>query len=340
MVYTYYEVGRLIVEEEQKGAKRAGYGREILKELSKRLKISFGKGFSMTNLEQMRFFYKAYSVPVLKASSRKSRKANFLPIPQTLSEEFLSLGNMQLKSNSVSSKVSQVPDFNLSWSHYLKLMRIPNPAERRFYEIESLANNWSFRELERQFDSSLYERLSLARDEEGIQKLSEKGQVIEKPQDLLKDPLVLEFIGLPEPANYSESDLEGKIIDTLKDFLLELGKGFLFAGRQVRFSFDAEHFKVDLVFYNRLLRCFVLIDLKIGKLTHQDLGQMQMYVNYYDRFVRTSDERKTIGIVLCKSKNEALVEITLPEDNEQIFASQYMTVLPSKEQLKQLLETK
>ena len=219
-------------------------------------------------------------------------------------------------------------------------MRIENPEERKFYEIESIKNNWSLRELRRQFDTSLYERLALSRDKKAIKELSEKGQIIEKPKDTLKDPYILEFIGLPENEKYSESELEQKIIDKLEHFLLELGKGFTFVGRQVRFTFDEEHFRVDLVFYNRLLQCFVLIDLKIGKLTHQDLGQMQMYVNYYDRFVKLDTENKTIGIILCKDKKDTLVEITLPENNEQIYASKYQTVLPSKKELKQLIENK
>jgi len=217
-------------------------------------------------------------------------------------------------------------------------MRIENENERNFYEIEAANNNWSLRELDRQFDSGLYERLILSRNKEAVKQLAEKGQIIEKPSDIIKDPYILEFVGLPEKAIYSESKLENQLITELETFLLELGKGFTFVGRQVRFTFDEEHFRVDLVFYNRLLRCFVLIDLKIGKLKHQDLGQMQMYVNYYDRFVKTDDENKTIGIVLCKDKKDTLVEITLPEGNNQIFASRYQTILPSKEELKRLIE--
>lgn len=219
-------------------------------------------------------------------------------------------------------------------------MRIDNIDERKFYEIETIEDNWSLRELRRQYDTSLYERLSLSRDKKSVKELSEKGQIIEKAKDSLKDPYILEFIGLPENEKYSESELEQRIIDKLEQFLLELGKGFTFVGRQVRFTFDEEHFRVDLVFYNRLLQCFVVIDLKIGKLTHQDLGQMQMYVNYYDRFVKLDSENKTIGIILCKDKKDTLVEITLPENNEQIFASKYQTVLPSKKELKQLIENK
>lgn len=307
MVYTYYEIGRAIVEDEQQGAQRAEYGKAVLKALSARLSKKFGKGFSYTNLEQMRKFYKVYS-----------------QIPQTLSEK--------------SSGTHILPSFSLSWSHYLKLMRIENPEERRFYEIESAENNWSLRELQRQFDSSLYERLALSRNKESVKALARKGQIVEKPEDVVKDPYVLEFLGLEELPQYSENELEQRLITHLQTFLLELGKGYTFVGRQVRFTFDEQHFRVDLVFYNRLLRAFVLIDLKRGSLKHQDLGQMQMYVNYYDRFVKTEEENPTIGILLCTDKNDAMVEITLPEGNNQIFASKYQTYLPSKEELRRLIE--
>lgn len=296
MVKTYFEIGRLILEEEQKGEYRGTYGKELLKTLSIRLTKEFGKGFSETNLKQMKTFYDVYK------------------IRQTVSDEF-----------------------KLSWSHYLILMRISNIEERQFYEIEAFNSNWSLRELRRQLDSALYERLGLSRDKESVKELSLKGQIIEKPIDVIKDPYVLEFLGLPEKHEYSEHDLESEIINKLEMFLLELGKGFTFVGRQVRFTFDEKHFRVDLVFYNRLLRCFVLIDLKIGEVTHQDLGQMQMYVNYYDRFIKLPEENKTIGIIICREKNDTLVEITLPENNEQIFASRYETILPSKEDIKKLI---
>lgn len=299
IVETYFEIGRLIVEEEQNGKSKAEYGQNLIPELSQKLTTEFGKGFSTTNLKQMRTFYLTYSKG------------------QTVSDEF-----------------------KLSWSHYLMLMRIDNVEERKFYEIETAENSWSLRELQRQFDTSLYERLALSRNKNEVKKLSEKGLIIEKAQDSLKDPYVLEFLGLPEETKYSESELEQKLIDKLEHFLLELGKGYTFVGRQVRFTFDDKHFRVDLVFYNRLLQCFVLIDLKIGEISHQDLGQMQMYVNYYDRFVKLDTENKTIGIILCKKKNDTLVEITLPENNEQIFASKYLTVLPSKKELKELINNK
>lgn len=230
--------------------------------------------------------------------------------------------------------------FYLSWSHYVTLMRIDNVEERHFYAIEAIKNNWSLLELKRQYNSSLYERLALSKDKGSVLKLASRGQIIEQPIDLIKDTYILEFLDLPELSVYSETELETQIINHLQKFLLELGRGFTFVGRQVRLTYDEEHFKIDLVFYNRLLRCFVLLDLKIGKLKHQDLGQMQMYVNYYDRKVKLMDENPTIGIILCKDKKESIVEMTLPEDNKQIFASKYLTVLPSKDELKKLLEEK
>ena len=229
-------------------------------------------------------------------------------------------------------------EFKLSWSHYIFLTRIENINERNFYEIESIENSWSLRELKRQFDSGLFERLKLSSDKQKVKELSLNGQVIQTAQDLIKDPYILEFVGLPELSSYSESELEQKLIDKLEHFLLELGKGFTFVARQKRITIDEKHFKVDLVFYNRLLKSFVVIDLKIGELKHQDIGQMMMYVNYFDRFEKTDDENSTIGIIICKDKSKALVELTLPKDNNQIYASKYLTILPNKEEFKKLLE--
>jgi predicted nuclease of restriction endonuclease-like (RecB) superfamily len=225
----------------------------------------------------------------------------------------------------------------LTRSHYLVLIRM-DAKERTFYETESITNNRSLRELKRQFDSALYERMVLSRDKEWVlQDNIQKYHTPYWPEDIIKDPYILEFLGLEEETKYSESDIEQAIINKLEQFLLELGKGFAFIGRQQRFTFDERHFFVDLVFYNRLLQCFVLVDLKIGDLKHQDLGQMQMYVNYYDRFIKTESENLTIGILLCKDKSNSIVEITLPE-NSSIFASQYQLYLPDKQKLKQLLE--
>lgn len=297
MAMTYFEIGKMIVEEEQHGKEKSEYGKQVLKELSGRLVIEFGKGFSETNLKQMRQFYINYS------------------IRQTVSDEL-----------------------KLTWSHYLKLMRIADLNERNFYEIEAIKNNWSLRELQRQYDSALYTRLALSKNKEEVISLGQRGQIIEKNKDLIKDPYILEFLGLPDKSFYSENDLEQKLIDKLEHFLLELGNGFTFVARQKRITFDERHFKVDLVFYNRILKCFVLIDLKIGELKHQDIGQMQMYVNYFDREVKLDDENKTIGIILCQDKSESIVRYTLPENNEQIFASKYLTVLPSEKDFIQIIE--
>ena len=311
MVYSYFEVGRKIVEEEQNGENRAQYGQYIMKELSEYLTQNFGKGFSVTNLKQMRQFYCVYSQD---------------QIGQTLSDQFKNLPT-----------ASTGRKFFLSWSHYLKLMRIENVEERHFYEIEAVKNNWSLSELNRQFDSALYERLVLSKDKDKIVQLSQEGQLIETSSDIIKDPYVLEFLGLEEKSGYSENDLETHLIDNLQKFLLELGAGYTFVARQKRFTFNEEHFRVDLVFYNRLMRCFVLFDLKIGTLKHQDLGQMQMYVNYYDRYEKQEDENPTIGVLLCQDKDDSLVELTLPED-ANIFASKYQLYLPDKKILQSKLK--
>lgn len=333
MVQTYFEIGRNIVENEQNGQSRAAYGKSLLKELSQRLTSRFGKGFSVDNLENMRRFYQTYRCSNSETASRNLNNR----ISETTSRSLTSTESSTKFNNS-----NSVPDrpslpslhFTLSWSHYLFLMRIDNTAERQFYEIECAKNHWSLRELRRQFDSALFERLILSSNKEKIQEFVQKGQIIEKPSDAVKDPYILEFLGLPEKSEYSENDLETRIIDHLQDFLMEMGKGFTFVGRQVRFTFDEEHFKVDLVLYNRLLRCFVLVDLKIGKLKHQDLGQMLMYVNYYDRYEKTDDENPTIGILLCNEKSDKMVEMTLPEDSN-IYASKYQLYLPDKKLLQE-----
>jgi predicted nuclease of restriction endonuclease-like (RecB) superfamily len=321
-VITNFEIGRRIVEYEQEGSIRAEYGERIIWELSHRLTEELGRGFSKRNLEYIRRFYLEYRdvTPHIAQTLSAQLPVKYppdTPIVQALPAQFVST-------------------FTLSWSHYIFLMNIDNRDERCFYEIESGQNQWSLSELKRQFNSGIYERLAMSRDKIGVKSLADKGQIIGTPQDLLKDPYVLEFLGLDEKAHYSETDLESAIIDKLETFLLELGKGFLFESRQKRFTFDADNFFVDLVFYNRILRCYVLLDLKIGKLTHENLGQMQMYVNYYNRVVKLDNENPTIGMILCKTKNDALVRLTLPED-ANIYASQYQLYLPSKEELKRKL---
>ena len=318
-VYTKYQIGRYIVEEEQSGKVRAEYGKKVLKGLSERLTARFSDGWSIETLTLCRKFFCVYSNfvnTVYEIDAPASRKAE---------------NDRQCISN-LKDGVCQMPEFTLSWSHYQVLMRIKNSDERRFYEIEATSGNWSVRELQRQYGSSLYERLALSRDKESVARLARVGNVVEKPEDVIKNPVTLEFIGLKPDASYSETNLESAIIGKMQEFLLELGKGFLFEARQKRFSFDEDDYYVDLVLYNRLLQCYVLVDLKIDKLTHQDLGQMQMYVNYYDRYVKQDFEKPTIGIVLCKEKKDALVKLTLPKD-ANIYASAYELYLPNKKLL-------
>ena len=333
--------GWYLVEFENASASRADlYGKELINKLAKRLKEKGLQGISPTNLRKFREFYQAYpeiqratSVTLLTGLGSPSFLQDSAPtekIQQTLSVESF----QSMRQAAFTQIASSLP---LGWSHYVELLTLEDPSERSFYEIEAASNQWSVRELQRQIASSLYQRLALSRDTNEIRRLAVEGQVVEKAADLIKNPIVLEFLGLQDRTHYSEDDLESAIIDQLESFLLELGKGFLFEARQTRFTFDNDHFRVDLVFYNRLLRCYVLIDLKRDKLTHQDLGQMQMYVNYFDRHVKLSEELPTIGILLCHRKNDALVELTLPP-NANIFASKYQLYLPSKEELKAQLE--
>jgi len=316
-VLTNFGIGRLIVEHEQQGQDRATYGKATLKHLAVSLTAEFGRGFSERNLEYMRKFFLTWKARAPHITQKPSAK---LPSSERIQAP---------------RETSAIP-FTLSWSHYVLLLSIKDEQERRFYEVESAQSGWSVPELKRQVNVSLYERLALSRDKTRVRKLAEEGHIATRPADMLKDPYVLEFLGLEGQPTYSESDLESAIIGKLQHFLLELGKGFLFESRQKCFTFDEDHFFVDLVFYNRLLRCYVLLDLKIGKLTHQDLGQMQMYVNYFDRYVKRAGEHPTVGIILCKKKHDALVEITLPKD-ANIFASEYRLYLPSKEDLRQRL---
>ena len=290
MVKCYWHVGRIIVEEEQYGKERADYGVYLMKGLSKRLIVEFGKGYRKSNLYDMRNLYLLYP------------KFHALP-------------------------------GKLTWTHYRLLLRLENPDARSFYEQEAVNANWSTRELERQINSLLFERLALSRDKKGVKELAQKGHEIHQPSDLIKDPYVLEFTGLPQHDKYLETDLESALIEKLQDFLLELGKGFAFMGRQQRITLDGKHFYIDLVFYNRLTHSFVLIDLKVGTLMHQDIGQMQMYVNYYEREMTTEEENPPVGIILCADKYDAVVRYTLPKNNKQIFASRYKLYLPTEEEL-------
>jgi predicted nuclease of restriction endonuclease-like (RecB) superfamily len=329
MVHAYWFVGREIVEVEQQGQARAGYGDELLKKLAAKLGQRFGKGFNLTSLKRMRQFYRAFP------------EGSALPVelggPQigAASRHFSDSSSKGAATRHL-SKTASGPLFppSLSWTHYRLLLTVEKPTARSFYEIEAVREAWSVRELERQIAALLFERLAKNRDQEQVLALARQGQQVAVPGDVLKDPFVLEFLDLKEKPTAQERDLEQAIIDRLEEFLLEMGKGFCFVARQKRLTLEGDHFYVDLVFYNRLLRGFVLVDLKLGKLTHQDLGQMQMYVNFFDRFQRVEHESPTIGIVLCSEKNEAMVKITLPENNEQILAARYQMYLPTEEELR------
>ena len=332
-VYSKYQIGMYIVEEEQAGNKRAGYGKQVLLNLSERLTEKYGDGWSVEQLTLIRKFYTVYSNSV---NADYEIQNTDLEITESAPAKIVNTV-YQIQNLPKSIDPSSMPRFTLSWSHYIVLMRIKNEEERQFYEIEALREHWSVRHLQRQYASSLYERLALSRDRDEVMRLSRDGLQVAEPQDVIKNPITLEFLGLKPDSTYTEKKLENKIISSIQKFLLELGKGFLFETRQKCLVFDEEFFYVDLVCYNRLLQCYVLIDLKMDKLTHQDLGQMQMYVNYYDRFVKQDFEKPTIGILLCKSKKDSLVELTLPKD-ANIYASEYALYLPDKKELQQKLK--
>lgn len=314
--------GLYIVEFEQEGTldRSEVYGKKLIENLSERLKEKNIRGMSATNLRKFREFYLAYQ-EIQQAVPVESSNLLFA---------FLHRRNLQPILNHLKER------FQLGWTHYVELLRLKDPAARNFYELEAVENEWGYRELARQMNTSLFERLALSKNKETFKQLSQRGQEISSAADMIKNPYILEFTGLEQKSSYSELDLESALINKIESFLLELGKGFLFESRQRRFSFDNRHFYVDLVFYNRLLRCYVIIDLKIGDLKHQDLGQMQMYVNYFDRFVKTEDEKPTVGILLCHTKSDELVELTLPE-NANVYASEYQLYLPNKEELRKQL---
>lgn len=358
MVEAYWNIGRLIVEEEQKGKKRADYGSYLIKELSEKLTKDFGKGFSENNLWYMRQFFIVFSIPhalrgelkslsgsivhSLRGDSLSSHKSHSLRDKSEKNKIVNAMGSeLQFVEKSIqdASRYNSIELKNflraeLSWTHYRLLLKLEKEEARSFYMNESANNNWSTRELERQINSLLYERLALSKNKRAVIRMAKKGQTIQKPNDLVKDPYVLEFLGLEKLEKYYEEDLEKALIDHLQKFLLELGKGFSFVARQKRITLDGEHYHIDLVFYNRLTKSHILFDLKVGKLTHQDIGQMQMYVNYYNRTQKIKGENETIGIILCAEKNNAVVKYTLPEKQKQIFISKYIPYLPTEEELK------
>lgn len=332
VVHAYWLIGREIIEVEQRGQARAEYGEQLVRQLARRLSEQYGSGFSYPSVKRMKQFYLTFPKGSAIGPPRSPEKGS-TPLSLFDGDD---KGSTAL-SLSTASEAAPFPAL-LSWSHYLVLLRVQADPARSFYEIEAAREGWSVRELERQIASHLYERLAKSRDKDEVLALAREGQKVSKPTDVIKDPFVLEFLGLEERSSWRERDLEQAIIDRLESFLLELGKGFCFVARQKRITLEGDHFYIDLVFYNRLLRCFVLIDLKLGKLVHQDLGQMQMYVNFFDRYQREEHEAPTVGIVLCSDKNDAMVKITLPEDNHQIHASRYQLYMPSEQELREELE--
>ena len=327
-------IGREIIEEEQKGISRAGYGEELILDLSARLTSDYGKGYSKDNLFWFRRFYQGYPKLVdLKFDA--VRQISDAPPRKSMTQ---TPGDALPPILHAPRGESWSPGFlhpNLSWTHYRTLLRVDKAEARAFYEIEALKNNWAARELERQICSLLYERLALSKDKKGLMRLAVKGHEVQKPNDVFKDPVVMEFLGLPESPKLVETDLEQALINNLRSFLLELGKGFAFVARQERLTLDGDHFYIDLVFYHTMLKCYVIIDLKTGKLTHQDLGQIQLYVNYYDRERRTEGDGPTLGLILCMDKNDAVVRYTLGANQRKtIFASRYKLHLPSEAELR------
>jgi len=312
IVKAYWLVGRDIVEEEQAGKERADYGRNILKLLSEYLTKKYQRGFSVDTLERARKFYLTYQIGHDQNSAAVLRNSNDAPVA-----------------------VAKPPSFstNLSWGHYLLLIRIKRDDARKFYEIESIKNHWTSRELQRQIGSLLFERLAKSKNKEALIELACQGQEINVPSDAIKDPIVLEFLGLPESHQLIESKLEQALIQNMQQFLLELGRGFAFVARQKRLTLEGDHFYADLVMYNIPLKSYVILDIKTHALTHADLGQMQLYVNYFDQEIKMETDNPTIGLVLCTGKNEAMVKYMLGENARKIFASTYQFHLPSEKEL-------
>lgn len=296
MVQAYWNIGKSIVEEEQKGKERAEYGQELIKQLAKKLSKKHGRGFTETNLKYMRQFYQYFE-----------------------------------KSHALRDQ--------LSWTHYRLLLKVKNDQARNFYLQESIECNWSTRTLERQIGNLYYDRMLMSKNPQVVKEEATEKQITAEAQDIIKDPYVLEFLGLKDNTDFRENELEQAIIDKLQDFLLELGKGFAFVGRQYRLTAGANnHFYADLVFYNYILKCFLIIDLKTKPLTHQDIGQMDMYVRYFEDKIKQESDNPTIGLILCTEKNETIVKYSLLNESKQIFASKYMTYLPTEQELKKEIE--
>ena len=365
MVKAYWNIGRLIVEDEQKGAERAEYGTFLIKGLSRRLTAEFGRGFNSSNLKRMRQFYRLFTIRTAlpSESDNGAISGHQLRIDRTVDHDFNKKGaavRHLLEKNStndasqchileknsaalrhLSNGVTILTvDPTLSWTHYKLLIRVENPSAREWYMREAAEQNWSTRALERQIHSLYYERLLASKDKRPVMEEAKEItlDIPQDPKEYLKDPYILEFLNISDRHNFRESELEQAIIDKLQEFLLELGKGFAFVARQKRISTETSDFYIDLVFYNYYLKCFVLIDLKTGKLTHQDIGQMDMYVRMFDDLQRANDDNPTVGLVLCTEKDETVVRYSVMGVNKQLFASKYMLYLPGEDELKAELE--
>jgi len=341
-------IGREIVEEEQKGKGRADYGEGLLRDLAERLHGEYGTGYGLTNLKLFRKLYLLYPGLLPTAKGHALRDLSLRPqlpgdsekghAPRDKLASAHTLPEILYAPRQISWQPGQRHP-NLCWTHYRTLLRVDKPEARAFYEIEAIKSNWAARELERQINSLLYERLALSRDKKGLLRLAVKGHEVQKSTDVFKDPVVMEFLGLPESPRLVETDLEQALIDNLQAFLLELGKGFAFVARQERLTLEGDHFYIDLVFYHTILKCFVIVELKTGKLMHQDLGQLQLYVNYYDRKRRTEGDNPTLGLIVCTDKNDTVVRYTLgPDQQKTIFASRYKLHVPTEADLKAELQ--
>jgi len=337
IVLAYWHIGREIVEQVQAGDARAEYGQGVLEALSARLHGRFGKGFSVTNLRYFRLFYQVYSS---RAPEIRHKARDESPRPAVAPKKHHKACDVLDDLSLAIEHADRVRGFGsgLSWSHYRTLTGVENGAERLFYEIEAEKEGWSVPHLERQIHTMLFARLVKSRDKAGVLTLATRGQVLEEPVDALKDPYVLDFLDLPEGERLHETDLESAIITKLQAFLLELGKGFAFVARQKRLSFEDEHLYVDLVFYNCILKCYVLVDLKLGRLTHQDVGQMDGYVRLFDDRFTAKGDNPTIGLILCAQKNEAVARYSVLRESKQIFAAKYVKVLPTLAELQHELE--
>lgn len=333
MVLAYWLIGREIVQELQGGQQRAEYGKQVIEELSGRLKTRYGRGFSTTNLRYIRTFYTVYADRHPEIRQIGSGELTSDSKRQTQSGVLEDM-SMAVETGDALRGFSPV----LSWSHYQVLMGVENVNERLFYEIEAEKEGWEAEHLKRQIHSFLFARILKSRDKAAVMKLASQGHVLQTAADAIRNPYILDFLGLPDADVLHESSLESAIIQNLQSFLLELGKGFAFVGRQKRLQFDADYFYVDLVFYNCILKCYLLIDLKIGELTHQDVGQMDSYVRMFDDKYLTPGDNPTIGLILCAKKNETIARYSVLNENRQIFASKYMLYLPTEEELRLEIE--